>query len=519
MKLSFIKNKMKQEIKKEDIQGLIVRGYKSLNAARYVLLQIKIADEAKEYFNGLIENYISRGNLEGDPKRAVNIAFTSSGLKNLELDPDIIKSFSREFTEGMSYNYHDRNNNLIEERRTLLGDTGKNSPANWHWGNSYNPVDCVIMLYAENTPALNALQSAVFSNRQGVEITQTMETFETKRNLSKEHFGFRDGISQPLIAGFGSKSEDVEDEKLIKPGEFILGYLNEYDNYSPSPSVPNCGKSQQLDSITGHNKKDLGKNGTYMVFRQIEQHVEKFWDFLYHNSKEKQDTQTGRAIKLGAKMIGRWPEGQPLVTCPEGKCPISNDSLNNFNYDEHDEYGVNCPLGAHIRRTNPRDQVHTGRSSKDSLDMSKKHRMLRRGRIYGEPLAEEMNIEKMLDVVKQSKNKNHSEDGNTETKEENNQKIKTVRGLHFICMVSDIGRQFEFIQSVWANTSTFGDLCNEVDPMISPRPTPGQPHCHEFTTPQEIIRNRYKNVPEFTTVVGGAYFFMPGINSLKYIME
>jgi deferrochelatase/peroxidase EfeB len=94
-----------------------------------------------------------------------------------------------------------------------------------------------------------------------------------------------------------------------------------------------------------------------------------------------------------------------------------------------------------------------------------------------------------------------------------------VRGIHFICLVSDISRQFEFVQNVWANTSTFAGLCNEVDPIISPRPTPEQPECHEFTTPQHIVRNRYKNIPEFTTVVGGAYFFMPGISALKYIVK
>ena len=433
---------------------------------------------------------------------------------------EVINTFSREFIEGMT-GYTDKNKKLTEERRTLLGDVGKNDSANWLWGNNARPVDCVIMLYAKDKMALNALHRLVFTISEGVEIKPTVEPFETKHKLSKEHFGFRDGISQPLVEGLGSKSEGAKDEDLVNPGEFILGYLNEYGSYSPSPYVNPCAKANELSGMHDSDKKDLGKNGTYLVFRQIEQHVEKFWSFLYQHSKEKAVTQTAAAVTLGAKMIGRWPDGQPLVTCPTGVCPITDDSLINFNYSVQDKYGINCPLGAHIRRTNPRDQVHTGRSPKDSLEMSKKHRMLRRGRIYGEPLAEEMNIEKMLDLVRhdKQKDKNDATNCNTEIQESNNDKIKTVRGLHFICLVSDIGRQFEFIQSVWANTSTFGDLCNEVDPVISPRPTPGQPHCHEFTTPQEIIRNRYKNVPEFTTVVGGAYFFMPGIKALKYIMK
>jgi deferrochelatase/peroxidase EfeB len=93
------------------------------------------------------------------------------------------------------------------------------------------------------------------------------------------------------------------------------------------------------------------------------------------------------------------------------------------------------------------------------------------------------------------------------------------RGLHFICLVSSINRQFEFIQNVWANTATFGDLCDEVDPLISPRPTDQQPDCHEFTSQAEPLRRKYKNVPQFTQVIGGAYFFLPGLRALKFIVR
>ena len=134
--------------------------------------------------------------------------------------------------------------------------------------------------------------------------------------------------------------------------------------------------------------------------------------------------------------------------------------------------------------------------------------MLRRRRIYGEPIDTKFDVDSIIALVKDKK---------PQKKPEGPTKIN--RGLHFICLVSDIARQFEFVQNVWANTSTFGNLCNEVDPVISPRPTADQPDCHEFTTPQNIVRNRYQNVPEFTTVVGGAYFFMRELKPSNTLLE
>ncbi|MEO5893689.1 MAG: hypothetical protein ABIQ31_25770 [Ferruginibacter sp.] len=520
---------------RSDMQGLIARGYNNLNSATYILLQIEEVISARAYFNYLIDNHITSAvnkNAEGEkikePDCAVHLAFTSRGLRNLGLHKDIIDTFSREFLEGMDYSYPDPDHPSarIKERSSLLGDTKQNKPANWHWGNDEHPVDCMIMLYATNDAKLYELAYDVYLSKQhGLIQVHEAKTNEYVRDISKEHFGFQDGISQPIIKGFSqSDLKNIDTDKLVNPGEFILGYKNTYNNFSPSPYVNNDADSCGLAMLPGlSDKKDLGKNGTYLVFRQIEQHIDKFWSFLYWRSQESGRNEDEKAIRLAAKMIGRWPDGRPLVTCPERPDLVDAHMFNNFNYvGGDDEFGLKCPLGAHIRRTNPRDQVHTGRNAKDSDEMSGKHRMLRRGRIYGEPLDREMRVNAILDEVKKSPEfnrwRNHgcgSEKGSTGE----NEKTEINRGLHFICLVSDIARQFEFVQNVWANTSTFADLCNEVDPIISPRPTKDQPDCHEFTTPQDVVRNRYTNVPEFTTVVGGAYFFMPGINALRYLVK
>lgn len=531
-----------------DMQGLIARGYSHLNAASFLMLKIISGTEAKQYFNWLISNHFITSAVKHhkmnvdeppgptipapvsqasgkkkydesiDPEHAVQLALTGSGLKKLGLPDLIIDTFSREFIEGMGYADPELPAGKYPERSTLLGDTGANAPANWKWGNQANPVDCLLMLYAPDSDSLERLYNNVYgAAHKGVELVYTATTYHSPHGRSKEHFGFRDGISQPLIKGFKKSETEFNAGHLLNPGEFILGYKNEYGSYSPSPYAPWNEASADLPVANCYSdKKDLGKNGTYLVFRQMQQHVETFWHFMHTHAKEDGRDDHEKAVKLASKMIGRWPSGEPLVlkpNYPEKPSGLSDRKLNDFNYSREDEFGIRCPYGAHIRRSNPRDQTHAGRDQLTSLEMSKRHQMLRRGRIYGTPLAEQMDIPAMLkkisdyrpSVAKQEAI--YAEAG-----------FSSGRGLHFICLVSDIQRQFEFVQNVWANTSTFAALCREVDPIISPRPPLGMPACHEFTAPGEMVRNRYANVPQFTTVRGGAYFFLPGFIALKYIM-
>lgn len=512
-----------------DMQGILKRGYSSLKSARYIFLQITDGHRARIYLKEILplitnadKSTFKKTTTEGDPVEAVQIAFTSSGFKKLGMPDKTLATFSREFVEGMSFSYANPNGSggTVHERSTILGDVGANAPSKWRWGSGDNQVDCMLMLFAEDDTKLGKLLAKISPHEtSGVESVGNGSTFEFDQKKVREHFGFKDGISQPIIKGFGKSVDEQSEDKLTNPGEFVLGYKNEYDNYSPSPFVDCDNNSMELDELPGYpDKKNLGKNGSYLVFRQIKQDVEGFWNYHLKYSKEEGRTDIERAIKLAAKMVGRWPDGQPLVTCPENPSSVAQprkqcqpaEGMNDFNYAGMDKDGLHCPFGAHIRRVNPRDQVHTGRNAVQSVVMSKRHRMLRRGRIYGEPLGYtdtkcfDVNtiIQKLQDP---DKNKTATEAGAG---------VRVERGLHFICMVSDIGRQFEFVQSVWSNTPTFADLGNEVDPIISPRTM----DTSEFTVPQQILRNKYKDVPEFTTVIGGAYFFLPSIRALNYIL-
>jgi Dyp-type peroxidase family len=523
-------NKQMAKLEMKDMQGLIARGYDELPAACFLLVKISEPASAKKYIQFLLaENlltpadkqeikesckivYESAGNNIVQPKMAMQIAFTSAGLRKLNVPEEVMATFSREFNEGMSYCYY-LDEMKIEERSLLLGDVKDNHPDNWKWGNEKNPVHAVLMYYAKSTVELNNFVTQYFTRvtDSGLELVIRQDTYEysgVNRKHSKEHFGFRDGISQPIMDGL-SKAKTADKESIIQAGEFVLGYENEYGSYTPSPIVDASTDPENILPLhfAQSDKKDLGKNGTYLVYRQLNQFVLRFWKYLYDNSKEKAQTREDAAIKLGAKLVGRWPGGAPLVLSPESDDP-EKSLQRDFGYYETDSEGYKCPFGAHIRRTNPRDQLHSGRDHLQSKQMVRKHQIIRRGRSFGEPYVDSMDPNEILQKLIEA---------GPEITAEEIKKLDDGRGLHFICLLSDIQRQFEFIQNVWANTSTFGDLCDEVDPLISPRPTDQQPDCHEFTCPDIPLRRKYNNIPEFTRTVGGAYFFMPGLKALEFI--
>jgi Dyp-type peroxidase family len=226
-------------------------------------------------------------------------------------------------------------------------------------------------------------------------------------------------------------------------------------------------------------------NGTYLVFRQLEQHVHKFWQYIDQATRDG----SGNSVpleqdKLGAKIVGRWKSGAPTTTHPHSdpEIPPAVNQNNNFSFAKGDEIGLGCPIGAHIRRTNPRDSLFN--DPEVSLRTVKRHRIIRRGRSYGDRSA---NV--FVDDGKE-------------------------RGLFFICLNSNIERQFEFIQQSWSNNPSFSALNNETDPLIGQR-NDG----NVFSIPGCPVRTRVHNLPEFVTTKGGSYFFMPGMKALNQLAK
>jgi len=196
-----------------------------------------------------------------------------------------IASFPTAFQRGMH----------AEGRARLLGDIGEDAPEHWQWGGGEaNAADAVVLLYAETPEALAPLM--VVEQRRLAEfglVERAKIVFDETRRNGKEHFGFIDGISQPIVRGTPSALKHPYDyDHLAEPGEFILGYP---DNRGQLPRTPivaatddagrNAADSRRVHrpdfAISEANMpRDLGRNGSFLIVRQLEQHVDTFNAFL-----------------------------------------------------------------------------------------------------------------------------------------------------------------------------------------------------------------------------------------------
>jgi Dyp-type peroxidase family len=501
-------------VEREDMQGLVIRSYYPLKHADYVTVYFRGQDgtpasrEQVRAWIAAMEKVVTRGDRRTSEVEkdgfARNMALTYSGIQKIGLDSDTLQSFGEEFRDGMASAYRSR----------ILGDNGNSDPGTWIWGGPGDQVDAMIFVYANTPEHLEALVNEESARATGSGISLGKRLGSIMLAEDKEHFGFHDGIAQPRIAGFGKPDDDEAPsptEPIVPAGEVVLGYTNAYGQIPLTPTAPDTPAGRQLltyipldpDAPVGTTGRlDLGRNGSYVVFRQLEQHVQKFWRFL--DAKAEHDAQQRK--KLGAKMVGRWPNGTPLVHAPDQEPPTFDyKKANDFLYStkgadgRDDIHGDKCPLGSHIRRTNPRDGQQPGPAG--SLMVSDRHRVLRRGRAYGDPLVPSFDPSEIIA----------------------SDRPDTGRGLHFICFNTDLGRQFEFVQSTWVNSMKFDGLYIDADPLIGPHKQPGvdkdvdPEEVTSFTEQRCPVRHRVDTLPRFVNTRGGAYLFMPSIKAMRYL--
>jgi len=467
-------------IELSEIQAYLLNDLKEMGYSRYYLLKVKDATAAKKLIAS-IAGSISNAAVSAQDT-SLNIGFTNTGLIALGLNEVNMHSFSREFREGM----------VTPHRQRLLGDFDSSDPSKWQWGGPANErVDVMLLIFGKNESGVDNLFQ---------QLKQELDTgFHTVHILNnkplpndREHFGFRDGISQPVIKGSGIKPAGNNND--INPGEFLMGYENEYDIFPASPLLlddKNQGNKESLAAdVSGSSFKDLGRNGTYFVLRQLEQDVDGFWKFLKQQTNAP-DTKTinEESTMLAAKMMGRWPNGAPLVTNPDNENdPANKSDENNFSYYKSDPEGEKCPFGSHIRRMNPRDQFEESPPG-ISLKLTRRHRIIRRVRSYGE------------DFIGSAEN--HKPNGEV--------------GLLFGCFMANISKQFEFLQYTWGNSPKFKRLYDDPDPIIGVRECPAAGVKQNFTIPQKTVNKVIPDLQSFVTVKGGAYFFFPSVSVLKFL--
>jgi Dyp-type peroxidase family len=480
-----------------DIQGLVLRAYAELPLARYAFLHIVDI----RTFGQWLGQRIASGHVTAGARRpadpgaaAFNIAFSVPGLRKLGVDPDPAPGgydgFGLEFREGM----------IHPVRSRILGDVGPNDPREWAWGGpggdaSYGALDCVCLVFtkrprgtAGGESPLDRAWASLDGDNSGARVVYHLDAALTPDG--REHFGFKDGISQPVIR-FTKRDYGLEETEralhVVEPGEFILGYENENGRMPITPSISSDrDKGNHLGPLAGsarwraryglQHARDLGRNGTFLVVRQLQQHVQAFRQFVRTNAGPDEACQK----HLAARLIGRWPNGTPLVLSPERESPMAEDELNDFGYFAQDRFGYRCPLGAHIRRGNPRDSSADVDGQAHALRRVRFHRLLRRGRVYGRPVPGD--------------DPQHPDYG-------------ADRGLMFICLNTDLRRQFEFVQQTWMYERSFAGLPGDRDPLTSGG--------GDFTIQRPDGPERVRGLEQFVTVRGGGYFFMPGLRALR----
>jgi Dyp-type peroxidase family len=445
-----------------DIQGLFARGYRQHRYARFTVFTIGEPSPGRALLEWLLPHITTAAPFSGDI--ALQVAFTASGLPKLGLPDQVMNGFAAEFRQGMTN----------QNRSRFLGDTGESDPCGWAWGGPDGPpADGLLMLYATDPGLLERWQAELRQQLGKIGITGITE-LPARELGDTEPFGFHDGISQPIIAGLPKAAQAM---RTVPAGEFILGYPNARGQLTDRPLLPASEDPKRLllPDPAGSGAVDFGRNGTYLVFRQLEQDVEGFWQFVDAASRRVDGSPApGYRAALAAKMVGRWPSGAPLVKAPDHDIPALADD-NDFAYRD-DPRGLACPIGAHIRRANPRDSLGPGPAA--ALDASDRHRLLRRARSYGP-----------------------AGDGGT--------------GLYFICLVANLARQFEFVQHTWLNNATFNGLYDDADPLTGSR----RPAGATFTVPARPVRHRYCGLPQFVRTRGGAYFFLPGVSAVRYLAQ
>jgi Dyp-type peroxidase family len=488
------------QVEFDDIQGVVRFGHGHMSEASFYMLRIADRLAAREW---LARAPVTSARAQHPlPETALQMAFTAEGLRALGIPTAVVEGFSDPFVAGMA--------EAARSRR--LGDVGANAPSSWQWGSGGKVPHLLVMMYATAgrwQEFANQMTDALW--RRAFALVSCLGTSDMG---DKEPFGFVDGLSQPALdwdRQIRTTGAELSYRNLSALGEFLLGYPNEYGRYTDRPLLdasadPDAILPQAEDAA---GKRDLGRNGSYLVFRDLQQDVRGFWQFVHREASA-----AGLPWQeLAAAMVGRTLGGDPLVS-PSGRPILGIDPRdarrNGFTY-ETDATAARCPFGAHVRRANPRTADYpagtTGlvgrlirtlgfgaRAIRDDVVASARfHRILRRGREYGPELSPE-------DALSAGS-------------------AEEDRGLRFICFNANISRQFEFIQNAWLASTKFDGLTEESDPLVGTRsPISGSRLTDGFSYARKgPVRRRLTGVPQFVTVRGGAYFFLPGLAALKYL--
>ena len=523
-------------LESSEIQSLMFGGLKFLHEGAALLFGLADDEAAAKAWLGELLPSIRFADGRTWPKATV-LGLAASALPKLGLPEESVATFPAAFVDGMAAPW----------RARVLGDVGENAPQEWRWGKQGDEIDGVLLLYAKTAGELGRLRGHAIATLQkhGHIVRRTIpfqtlgggETPAEQAHVKREPFGFVDGISQPVIRGTYKALRGADPIHIVEAGEFILGYPNNRGYMPPGPTlnaihdpanllpvaaVPPSDFSNNavFSDNTVNVDRDLGRNGSFLAIRELEQNVDGFWDYCRAEGERLQPhfppgVRVAAQEFIAAKIVGRWPDGSPLVRYPRypatnapvpahplsratagvgtssqltaeipiapGRSGVAGSANarptfepdNDFLFGTEDPQGLRCPLGAHIRRANPRESFNP--DSQEQIAITNRHRIIRVGRFY------------------------QPEPGQR-------------RGLFFMCLNGDIERQFEFVQQTWVNGPSFHGLSNERDPLTSERDG-----ADGHTIPTHDGSIRLAKLPSFVRTRGGGYFFLPGRRTIEYL--
>jgi deferrochelatase/peroxidase EfeB len=456
-----------------DIQGNILRGYAYAHA-RHFVLAVGDAGNAREFIGSLLPGE-SGSDLEittaeewdDKPGECLNLGVTYEGLVALGVPDEVLQTFPTAFQQGP---VERAQVDPDDPRDVGLGDVEESAPKNWVLnGPKTQPVHLILSLYTREETHRDDVSDLVrpdFAAHKLTEIPPSLDA-DALGGGGLVHFGYRDGLAQPRV-GVGNELFDMQPK--VQLGDVLLGggHTNIYrGNY------------------IGDIPAALGDNATYGAFRMLEQDVFGFEDMLDEWAAA---TRLDREL-IAAKLMGRWRNGVPLTLSPETskpQPPVPEKGLNAFDYGpepDHptfydDSRGLRCPVGAHIRRLNPRGAPVMG--------IPHSRRVTRRAMPYGPEFKQ-----------------GQSPDG-------------AERGLigYFVC--ADLEMQYEFIQRVWANQdlSTNG-LRGTREPFVASQPSRGGNFVIRTTDARDPIV--LSGLPNFVKTRGSVYCLLPGIGGLRHL--
>lgn len=529
----------------DDIQGDSLAGFRK-NHELFTFFEITDLERFRETLRSLIPDVSSLREVAGFNKVYrelrqrrgahrtglaalwINIAFTSAGLTKLAPAGSVERFADESFKLGMA----------ARARGGLLGDVPPaaqlDATSGWRFGGTATPVDGVLLIAADNLRDLEARAQAVAQDwfgDSGPARQVWSEICHVRSDLpGHEHFGFRDGISQPGVRGRAEGADDAfvtpryidaRDERslryarpgqrLIWPGEFVLGLptqqLPPNDDLQPGPDSP--------------AQPPWTRNGSFLVVRRLNQDVAGFRSFAQAAAdavrKAGFDVEADRLL---AMIVGRWPSGAPVVRTPAADDPsLGKDDFaaNDFGFEaawgnaafqgppeldpgkllplgvsrvdryappQADPSGLVCPHAAHVRKINPRDQE----TDIGGADNTLHRRIIRRGVPFGQPWTEATSGQE--------------------------------RGLMFACYQASIANQFEFLTTDWVNRPN------------APRNDPGGIDmliAGKQLSSRSLVLSRADGSPlvipvdgltdrPWISATGGGYFFAPSISALRGVL-